>query len=101
MKAFFHPAQDLHIPKTYFTRGQMRQPQEVPDRTEQMLEGLKTLGIPVLQPADQGSAPISKVDRKSVVEGKGVPPGGRRDMQPERGAAPQPAPARPHSRLRA
>ncbi len=51
MKAFFHPAQDQHIPKTYFTRGQMRQPQEVPDRTEQMLEGLKALGVPVLQPA--------------------------------------------------
>jgi len=61
MKAFFHPAQDLHIPKTYFTRGQMRQPQEVPDRTGQMLEGLKAMAIPVLQPADQGAAPISKV----------------------------------------
>ncbi len=36
MKAFFHPSQDLHIPKTYFTRGQMRQPQEVPDRTGQV-----------------------------------------------------------------
>ena len=61
MKAFFHPSQDLHIPKTYFTRGQMRQPQELPDRTGQMVEGLKALGIPVLQPADQGAAPISKV----------------------------------------
>ena len=61
MKAFFHPAQDQHIPKTYFTRGQMRQPQEVPDRTGQMLDGLKAMGIPVLQPADQGAAPISKV----------------------------------------
>ncbi|WP_273429809.1 histone deacetylase family protein [Marinobacter sp.] len=61
MKAFFHPAQDQHIPQTYFTRGQMRQPQEVPDRTGQMLEGLKEMGVPVLQPADQGAAPISKV----------------------------------------
>jgi hypothetical protein len=61
MKAFFHPAQDQHIPKTYFTRGQMRQPQELPDRTGQMLEGLKTLGVPVLQPADQGAGAISKV----------------------------------------
>lgn len=39
----------------------MRQPQEVPDRTSQMLEGLKAMGIPVLQPADQGAGPISKV----------------------------------------
>jgi acetoin utilization deacetylase AcuC-like enzyme len=61
MKAFFHPAQDQHIPKTYFTRGQMRQPQEVPDRTGEMLNGLKQMGISVLQPADQGAGPISKV----------------------------------------
>ncbi|WP_303286075.1 histone deacetylase family protein [Marinobacter sp. SS8-8] len=61
MKAFFHPAQDQHIPQTYFTRGQMRQPQEVPDRTGQMLDGLKEMGVSVLQPADQGAGPISKV----------------------------------------
>ncbi|HEY9118346.1 MAG TPA: histone deacetylase family protein, partial [Marinobacter sp.] len=61
MKAFFHPSQDQHLPKTYFTRGQMRQPQEVPDRTGQMLEGLKAMGVPVLQPADQGAGPISRV----------------------------------------
>lgn len=61
MKAFFHPAQDQHCPKTYFTRGQMREPQEVPDRTNQMLEGLKEIGIPVLQPADHNAGPISKV----------------------------------------
>ncbi|WP_100637941.1 histone deacetylase family protein [Marinobacter salexigens] len=61
MKAFFHPAQDKHSPQSYFTRGQMRQPQEVPDRTNQMLEGLKEAGIPVLQPSDQGARPISKV----------------------------------------
>ncbi|MGM0952834.1 MAG: histone deacetylase family protein [Pseudomonadota bacterium] len=61
MKAFFHPSQDLHVPKTYFTRGQMREPQEVPARTELMLEGLRSMGISVLQPADQGAAPISRV----------------------------------------
>ena len=61
MKAYFHPSQDLHVPKTYFTRGQMREPQEVPARTELMVEGLKSMGISVLQPADQGSAPISRV----------------------------------------
>ena len=57
MKAFFHPAQDQHSPKTYFTRGQMRQPQEVADRTREMLAGLQASGIPVLQPADQGAGP--------------------------------------------
>ncbi|WP_404369175.1 histone deacetylase family protein [Marinobacter sp.] len=61
MKAFFHPAQDQHLPKTYFTRGQMREPQEIPDRTGQMLEGLKAMDIPVLEPADQGAADISRI----------------------------------------
>ncbi|MDY6798329.1 MAG: histone deacetylase family protein [Pseudomonadota bacterium] len=61
MKAFFHPDQDLHIPKTYFTRGQMRQPQEVPDRTHEMLSGLRDMDVPVLQPADQGAGAINAV----------------------------------------
>ncbi len=61
MNAFFHPSQNLHIPKTYFTRGQMRQPQEVPDRTGQMLEGLKAMDVPVLQPSDQGAGPIVRI----------------------------------------
>lgn len=61
MKAFFHPMQDQHAPKTYFTKGQMRQPQEVPDRTAQMLEGLRAMDVSVLEPADQGAGPISRV----------------------------------------
>lgn len=61
MKAFFHPSQDLHIPKTYFSRGKMRQPQEVPDRTRQILEGLKALDVPLLQPSDHGAGPIARV----------------------------------------
>lgn len=61
MKAFFHPSQDLHTPQSYFTRGQMRQPQEVSERTEHLLEGLRAMDIPVLQPADQGARPIANV----------------------------------------
>ncbi|WP_148864530.1 histone deacetylase family protein [Marinobacter fonticola] len=61
MKAFFHPAQDLHIPKTYFTRGQMREPQEVPARTVELLEGLRSMDFSVLEPADQGPGPIAQV----------------------------------------
>jgi acetoin utilization deacetylase AcuC-like enzyme len=61
MKAFFHPSQDLHAPKSYFSRGKMREPQEVPGRTGPMLDGLKALGIKVLQPIDQGAGPISRV----------------------------------------
>lgn len=61
MKAFFHPSQDLHLPKTYFTRGQMRRPQEVPDRTEAMLAGLRALKVPLLTPADQGAGTLARV----------------------------------------
>ncbi len=61
MQAFFHSAQDQHIPQTYFTRGQMRQPQEVPDRTGHMLTGLQELGVKVSEPVDRGAGPISRV----------------------------------------
>lgn len=61
MKAFFHPSQNLHIPKTFFSRGKMRQPQEVPERTARIMEGLKAMGVPVLQPTDHGAGPISRI----------------------------------------
>ncbi|MFC2008697.1 histone deacetylase family protein [Chloroflexota bacterium] len=61
MKAFFHPSQNLHTPKTYFSRGQMRQPQEVPDRVKPLLEGLKAIDVQVLQPADHGAGPIGQI----------------------------------------
>ena len=32
MKAYYHPDQALHHPQTYFSRGKMRAPQEVPAR---------------------------------------------------------------------
>ncbi len=61
MKAFFHPSQDKHIPKTFFSRGKMRQPQEVPERTGRLLEGLRALDVPVLQPTDMGPGPIARI----------------------------------------
>lgn len=67
MQAFFHSSQDQHIPKTYFTRGQMRQPQELPDRTRHMLAGLKELGVKVSEPADRGAGPISRVHALSYL----------------------------------
>ncbi len=59
MKAFFHPDQNLHHPKSYFTRGQMREPQEIPERTTRIIQGLKNLDIPVEKPADHGMRPIA------------------------------------------
>lgn len=59
MKAYFHPKQNLHIPRSYLSRGQMRTPLEIPDRTEQIIKGLT--GHDVLEPTDHGRAPIEKV----------------------------------------
>ncbi|HYW04283.1 MAG TPA: histone deacetylase family protein [Gammaproteobacteria bacterium] len=61
MKAFFHPTQNRHHPRTYFTRGQMRQPQEIPQRTEGISEGLESLGIELIESADHGMRPIAAV----------------------------------------
>ena len=61
MKAFFHPAQDRHHPRTYFTRGQMREPQEIPERTQRIIQGLDSLDIQVLEPEDHGMDPIAAV----------------------------------------
>ncbi len=61
MKTFYHPDQALHHPRTYFSRGKMRQPQEVPQRTEALLAAVQGLGFDVATPADAGGEPISSV----------------------------------------
>ena len=37
MKTFFHPAQRQHHPRSYLSRGQMREPQEIPSRIDPLL----------------------------------------------------------------
>jgi len=61
MDTFFHPDQLLHRPKSYFSRGQMRAPQEVPERAERLLQGVKTLGLPIVAPDDYGTKPLLAV----------------------------------------
>jgi len=61
VKAFFHPSQDKHAPQSYLTRGQMRAPQELPERTPQLIKGLEALGIQPEQARDHGMRPISRV----------------------------------------
>ena len=63
MKTFFHPEQLLHHPRSYYSRGQMRTPQEVPERARNLLVAAQTLGFEIQQPSDLGLDP----DRKSVV----------------------------------
>jgi acetoin utilization deacetylase AcuC-like enzyme len=61
MLTFFHPEQLLHHPRSYFSRGQMRTPQEVPERVARLLQACEALAFPVKQPTDAGMAPIAAV----------------------------------------
>jgi len=61
MKAFFHPRQSLHIPRSYLSRGQMRTPLEIPARTDFILRGLQNLGVTTTEPADHGAALLHRV----------------------------------------
>lgn len=61
MKAYFHPRQNLHVPRSYLSRGQMRTPLETPERTDNILRGLTSLGHQVLEPEDHGRAPLERV----------------------------------------
>lgn len=61
MRTYFHPEQLLHHPRTYFSRGQMRTPQEVPERARQLLQAARGLGFAIEQPEDFGLAPLAAV----------------------------------------
>ena len=67
MKCFYHPAQKLHYPKTYLSRGQMRKPQEIPDRVDAMLAGLQRLNLAVTEPKDFGMEPLLAVHDKGYL----------------------------------
>ncbi|CAG2143333.1 histone deacetylase family protein [Cupriavidus numazuensis] len=61
MLTYFHPEQLKHHPRSYFSRGQMREPQEVPERAVRLLQAVQTLGFDVRQPADAGHKPLAAV----------------------------------------
>jgi acetoin utilization deacetylase AcuC-like enzyme len=61
MKTYFHPEQLLHHPRTYLSRGQMRAPQEVPERALRLVAAARSLDFDVREPADRGIAPIAAV----------------------------------------
>jgi acetoin utilization deacetylase AcuC-like enzyme len=61
MQAYFDQRQTKHHPRTYFTQGQMKQPQEIPDRTDRIGSGLGQAGISVAPPRDHGNAPLNRV----------------------------------------
>lgn len=61
MRVFFDDTQNRHDPKSYYTRGQMRAPQELPKRTPALIQGVERANLAVEQPADFGMAPISAI----------------------------------------
>lgn len=61
MITFFHPHQLKHHPRTYLSRGRMREPQEVPERALKLLEAVTALGFEVHEPVDFGIDPIRAV----------------------------------------
>ena len=61
MKAYFDTAQNGHVPGSYLTRGQLRKPQEVPERTTPLIAALGELGINVAPPADHGMTLLTRV----------------------------------------
>lgn len=67
MKAFFHPNQLLHRPTTYFSRGAMRTPQEIPARAEQLVKIAQQLGFTLIEPRDHGTTAIEAVHTKEYL----------------------------------
>ncbi|HEX8588964.1 histone deacetylase family protein [Pseudomonas sp.] len=68
MRSFFHPEQLLHHPRSYYSRGQMRTPQEVPERAQNLVKAAKALGFEVQQPADYGLEPLLAVHDAAYLE---------------------------------
>lgn len=61
MQVFFHPDQLLHLPRTYLSRGAMREPQEVPERASRLLQAVTDLGFRISRPQDHGLEPLRAV----------------------------------------
>jgi acetoin utilization deacetylase AcuC-like enzyme len=61
LKSFYHPLEALHHPKSYFSRGQMRSPQELPIRTDRLVQGFQDMGIALIEPLDHGLDALLRV----------------------------------------
>ncbi|UQG58158.1 MULTISPECIES: histone deacetylase family protein [unclassified Marinobacter] len=68
MKIYSHEKQKLHHPKSYFSRGQMRQPQETPERLTELLKAPQIMGLEVTTAKEIGIEPILVVHDFDYVE---------------------------------
>ena len=68
MQVFFHPDQMKHDPQTYFSRGMMRKPSEVPERMANLLAAVRKLGYPIVEPQDHGDEIIAAVHSRDYLD---------------------------------
>jgi acetoin utilization deacetylase AcuC-like enzyme len=68
MKIYSHEKQKLHHPKSYFSRGKMRQPQETPERLTELLKAPQIMGLEVTTAKEIGIEPILAVHDFDYVE---------------------------------
>ncbi len=68
MNVYYHPHQALHNPQTYFSRGKMREPQEIPARVAEFQKGVKSAGLTVTEPQDLGFDYLTKVHGFAYIE---------------------------------
>jgi len=61
MQTYFHSHQLLHFPRAYLSRGQMRSPQEIPERAVRLVAACRSMGFEIREPADSGMAAIAAV----------------------------------------
>ncbi|GHU49039.1 hypothetical protein AGMMS50289_26070 [Betaproteobacteria bacterium] len=67
MKAFFHPAQLRHQPKSRFARGALRPAQEVSQRLLHLVDAARALRFEVIEPEDRGRAALEAVHTPEYV----------------------------------
>lgn len=68
MNVYYHEKQALHNPQTYFSRGKMREPQEIPQRVIEFQKGIKDVGLDVTEPIDLGFDYLTKVHGFAYIE---------------------------------
>jgi acetoin utilization deacetylase AcuC-like enzyme len=61
VRTFFHRNQLQHHPRSYYSRGKMRTPQEVPERATRLLQAARALGFSIESPSDAGLEPVRAV----------------------------------------
>lgn len=68
MNIYYHENQALHNPQTYFSRGKMRDPQEIPQRVIEFQKGIENAGYAVTEPEDFGFDYLTQVHGVAYIE---------------------------------